>query len=209
MFLLGNSSFCLAPQELSIDVSHAPEPRVTQKIDINGRTNGEQRVYTDSSQRGDQVSAAIFVERGHQLNLSLILENTDSSTLGEIRAARVALERIRCWPSYRYQHIVLRTDHLNIVQLLKRGPPFKCYYKKDMEHLYNAAESFPKGVTFERVYGHNGNVGNEEADSMARSVLKLPFRSRSRPPGMYPEISKRVRINPAKDWAERFYSTDS
>ncbi|KAI1701926.1 RNase H domain-containing protein [Ditylenchus destructor] len=166
-------------------------------------------IYPSPSFPG-KVGAGIFVEQGHPLNLSTILEGTNSSTQGEIRAARVALELIRRWPSYSHQHVVLCTDEIYLVKTLRRGPPFVCAYKRDIENLYKAATSFPKGVTVKHVFGHKGNIGNEEADSMARSALNLSrSRHRSPPDTTYPPINEHVHIHPAKNWAELFYGTNS
>ncbi|KAI1706244.1 RNase H domain-containing protein [Ditylenchus destructor] len=167
-------------------------------------------IYTDCSCYRNKVGAGIYVEHGHTLNLSTILEGTESSTQGEIRAARVALELIRRWPSYRHQHVVLCTDDIYLVKTLRRGPPFVCAYKRDMENLYKAATSFPNGVTVKHVFGHKGNFGNEEADSMARSALNLSRRSSRSPPELtYPEINERAQIRPANNWEQLFHGTNS
>lgn len=65
---------------------------------------------------------------------------------------------------------MLRTDYLALVDAMSSGNHgrFDVDYKElrvglvHGEDFQATAERFPAGVTFEHVYGHEGNVGNEK-----------------------------------------------
>ncbi|PIC45286.1 hypothetical protein B9Z55_005358 [Caenorhabditis nigoni] len=125
-------------------------------------------MYTDGSylKREHRSGIGIFVAPGHELNRSQRIHgNIQDNNFAEFLAVKTALQNALKNETYRNQKIVIRTDCLNVIEALKgiRGTAYPGL-KNEVESL---AKYFPKGVDFQHVYAHEGDPGNELADTFA------------------------------------------
>ncbi|KAI1723518.1 RNase H domain-containing protein [Ditylenchus destructor] len=132
-------------------------------------------LYTDGScYPGKESGVGIFFGHNHPLNCSQALSPPHNSGRAEIRAAQIGLTQLRQWEGYNSQNVTVRTDYLSMIHALQRLHPLS----SELHRLRSIAQSFPRGVFFEHVYGHSGNHGNEAADELAR-ISTMRGRSRS------------------------------
>ncbi|GMT10619.1 hypothetical protein PFISCL1PPCAC_1916 [Pristionchus fissidentatus] len=132
--------------------------------------------YTDAScVQGRASGIGIFFGDNHPLNTSKALSGPEhNSGIAEVIAAQTALANILEWKEYKGQPVVIRTDYMGVIDAMNNGNfgRFSGIYA-DLRRL---AERFPS-VTFEHVYGHDGERGNEMADGLARQAIRLRARS--------------------------------
>ncbi|GMT00182.1 hypothetical protein PENTCL1PPCAC_22356, partial [Pristionchus entomophagus] len=132
--------------------------------------------YTDAScVQGRASGIGVFVGDNHPLNTSKPLSGPEhNSGIGEIIAAQTALIKILEWKQFNGQPVIIRTDYMGVIDAMNNGNygRFSGLYA-DLRRL---AERFPS-VTFEHVYGHDGEIGNEMADQLARDAIRLRRRS--------------------------------
>ncbi|CAJ0562001.1 unnamed protein product, partial [Mesorhabditis spiculigera] len=101
-----------------------------------------------------------------------------ASDLVELLGATEALRRLLKWPEYCDEDIIIRSDSLNLV---KRLNGCAGGYEAEMATLRSIAEQFPGGVKFQHVFAHNGDPGNEKADTMARHAMRTGIKYREPP----------------------------
>ncbi|KAI1723077.1 RNase H domain-containing protein [Ditylenchus destructor] len=167
--------------------------------------------YTDGScYPGEESGVGIFFGHDHPLNHSQALSPPHNSGRAEIRAAQIGLTQLRQWEGYNSQNVTVRTDYLPMIHTLQRQYPLS----RELRRLRSIAQSFPRGVFFEHVYGHSGNHGNEAADELARISTqrgrsRSRFRSRSMSAAMgrqnrrSQERRRHVRTKSARPWADQ------
>ncbi|CAD5224798.1 unnamed protein product [Bursaphelenchus xylophilus] len=188
------------PTELSGRVSRRDQNSVSQS---NSRSRSSQRsprtppgavvIYTDGSCHGNYASGVgIYLGENHPLNLSQPLHSSlHSSGLAEIKACQIALERLKNWPGYRNEHVVIRTDYKPLIDILISRRP--ATYSTEIAEVRRLAESFPNGVTFQHIYGHNGHAAQERADELARLATVGQRRARSASPFGAPQAQNQDR----------------
>uniref|UniRef100_A0AC34GU97 RNase H type-1 domain-containing protein n=1 Tax=Panagrolaimus sp. ES5 TaxID=591445 RepID=A0AC34GU97_9BILA len=170
-------------------------------VELLNSTDGATIVYTDASLiKNGTAGIGVYYGKGHELNASQRLPGKHKSVgWAEIIAATVALQRLRSWRKYNKGPVIIRTDHLMIVEAMQM-PRISIMshpkYHVELLTLKRIAREFPKGVQFEHVYAHNGEEGNEEADALATKATSsnnepAPRRTRSKPPS--PRMSRRTR----------------
>ncbi|CAD5210035.1 unnamed protein product [Bursaphelenchus okinawaensis] len=139
-------------------------------------------VYTDGSCHGNYASGVgIYFGENHPLNTSQPLHGSyHSSGLAEIKAAQMALEQLQRWPGYKGEHVVIRTDYKPLIDILISRRP--AAYATEIAEVRRLAESFPLGVSFQHIYGHNGHPAQEKADELARISTMNHRRARSASP---------------------------
>ncbi|CAJ0923407.1 unnamed protein product, partial [Mesorhabditis belari] len=128
-------------------------------------------VYTDASCiRGIATGIANFFGNDHPLNLSMRLNlNEHNSGKGEIYATTMALHRVAHWEDYNGELVIVRTDYLNTLVAMRKGN--NSAFAMDYDNLRCVAAWFPLGVEFQWVKAHNGDPGNEMADTMAKNAI--------------------------------------
>ncbi|CAD6191821.1 unnamed protein product [Caenorhabditis auriculariae] len=143
-------------------------------------------IYTDASYmpRTNASGIGIYHGPGHELNRSHRVRGTiQNNNYAEMLAVIVALRDLLAWDGYSGQKVIIRTDNLAVVTAVTKSGGA---YPELTEKLLALAEQFPKGVSFQHVYAHEGDPGNEMADTLAgiatsrRSKSAEP-RARSRP----------------------------
>ncbi|CAJ0956328.1 unnamed protein product, partial [Mesorhabditis belari] len=129
-------------------------------------------VYTDAScLRGIATGIANFFGNDHPLNLSMRLNlNEHNSGKGEIYATTMALHRVAHWEDYNGELVIVRTDYLNTLVAMQKGN--NSAFAMDYDNLRCVAAWFPLGVEFQWVKAHNGDPGNEMADTMAKNAIE-------------------------------------
>uniref|UniRef100_A0A1I7X0T7 ribonuclease H n=1 Tax=Heterorhabditis bacteriophora TaxID=37862 RepID=A0A1I7X0T7_HETBA len=163
----------------------------TSTLPTNVNNLNTEKVYTDGSCINNRASGiGIYFGPNHELNKSQQLTGTiHNSCLAEIKAAQTALDDLYNWNKYQNEPVILRTDFLSLIQAMNSGR-WDGRFGADYQILRSLAEKFPKGVRFEHVYAHDGDVGNEQADALARSATETARRSVST--GKFPS-SRRTR----------------
>uniref|UniRef100_A0AC35FIY5 RNase H type-1 domain-containing protein n=1 Tax=Panagrolaimus sp. PS1159 TaxID=55785 RepID=A0AC35FIY5_9BILA len=170
-------------------------------VELLNSTDGATIIYTDASLiRDGTAGIGIFYGKDHPLNTTEKLPGVHKSVgWAEIIAATVALQKLHGWSKYDGGPVILRTDHLLIVEAMQKEE-ITAYNQQnffvELQTLKKIAQDFPKGVQFEHVYAHNGDEGNEEADALATKAtskhnLPSPRRARSKPPSR--RMSRRTR----------------
>ncbi|ETN82101.1 ribonuclease HI [Necator americanus] len=127
------------------------------------------KVYTDGSCIDNRASGfGVYFGPDHELNRSeRIIGPIHNSGLAEILGAQTALRSLRNWRGYKNESVILRTDFLPLVQAMNESVN-DGRFGNEIEEVRSLAESFPRGVQFEHVYAHDGDPGNEQADTLAR-----------------------------------------
>lgn len=62
---------------------------------------------------------------------------------------------------YRNENVKLYTDYLPMIQSLSFPSQYERFAKNILE-IREIAEQFPYGITFQHIYAHSNNIGNEE-----------------------------------------------
>ena len=99
---VNESSFHISGPALRSDEAPTPRGTLVVSLAVFVRVESPIQVYTDASCRGNYASGVgIYVESGHELNLSQALPGpVHTSVFAELRAANIALERVRTWSGY-------------------------------------------------------------------------------------------------------------
>lgn len=125
-------------------------------------------MYTDGSYvKHARISGiGIFVAPGHELNRSQAIRgHIQDNNYAEFVAIRTALQNALAKNEYRNQKVLIRTDCLNVIGALKGDKSTS--YPEIKAEVIALSEKFPRGVAFQHVYAHEGDPGNELADSLA------------------------------------------
>ncbi|CAB3405649.1 unnamed protein product [Caenorhabditis bovis] len=93
-------------------------------------------------------------------------------------AIKTALENLKKWESYNDQHVIIRTDCLNVIKWIRDGYG---QHPKMIQEIHDLMESFPNGVEYQHVYAHAGDPGNELADRLAAIATSQRQRSADEP----------------------------
>ncbi|PAV87703.1 hypothetical protein WR25_03742 [Diploscapter pachys] len=141
-------------------------------------------VYTDGSMVGNYhlSGIGIFHAPHSKLNKSQrILGAEHNSGLAELVAAREALRDILGFEGFHGQRVIVRSDYLGLIDAMQ-SPAYEGRFAAVVNEIKRMCErGFPAGVTFEHVYAHSEDVGNELADRLARVATRRDRnRSRSR-----------------------------
>lgn len=150
-------------------------------------TDAAYKEPSDKKKTEGETGIGVWFGQNDPRNVSQKLGGLVSSTVGEVEAAIRAADIIRkeCMEKEcrGKQHVIIKTDCLNIVDTMNHGSKHLANIKK--EHLrsvywrlFESVAKLPRCITVDvqHIHAHSDgadNYGNQEADRLARAAIGL------------------------------------
>ena len=160
-------SFLMELRSLDVHVEESRQPDTTGTI-----------IYTDGSKNssGTGCAWALYVNNFLKTERKYKLASYCSVYQAELLAILKASDYLLSLRSARYKNVSITTDSLSAIYSLKRfreRHPLVIQIKRNLLKLLN---EYNLRVTFFKVKAHNGMLGNEHADVLAKQATQVRTR---------------------------------